>query len=259
MTVYTWINIAMAAYLIVKFITGWRKGVIGSLLSTLGSFLCLYGAYLLSGHLAEKISLYPADKLPLQGTIIADAIYPYLNRIVWFVILFVILKVVLMLVEALIRAVRKLPGIHFLSGLCGGLFGLLTGALVLGVVCILLHLPIISNGTDLIENTGLSYVDAQVQKAGEKYLGDTYETYLKMLEGDTSEVDGDTIAEAYQSLDETQKEEVTAVLNQYGISDIQSLQDQYDSLSEEEKDTISENLEKLIDAGSLNEENADVE
>lgn len=257
MTTYTWINIAMAVYLAFKFYRGWHKGVLLSLLSTLGTFLCVYGAYYFSGQLADTVSLYPKSSVPFSGTLIGDAIYPYLNRIILAVLLFAVLKIVLLLAEGIISSIRKLPGIHAVSRLCGGIFGLLTGGLVLAIVCVFLHLPLISNGEDIIAHTGFAYIDTEVQKAGEKVLGSSYQTYLDLMNGRTDSIStdaiADTIEETYQNMNETQKEEVNSVLSQYGVSDIDSLKAQYDSLSEQQK----EQLKHALSDSSLSSESTE--
>ena len=109
----------------------------------------------------------------------------------------------------------------------------------------------------MIAHTGFAYIDTVVQKAGEKVLGDSYQTYLDLLNGGTDEVSTDTIADTiektYQNMNETQKEEVNAVLSQYGVSDIDSLKAQYDCLSEQQK----EQLKQALSDSSLSSESTE--
>ena len=243
-TGYTVINIIIVLYLVIKFMTGWRKGLLLSILSLVGTVLCLFGAYYLCGTMADQISLFPSDKVPFAGTVIADEIYPYLNEAVWFVLIFLILRVVLLLVETLIRAIRKIPGIHFVSGVLGGAFGLLTGGLVLTLVCFVLHLPLISNGTDIIDNTVLSTVDSATSGFREDFIAQ-YVSLPDILSSDTgtdTSTDtstGDTAAvleEAYNSLSDEQQEEVQNILESTGIDSAEEAESIYSSLSDEEKE-----------------------
>jgi uncharacterized membrane protein required for colicin V production len=236
-TAYTVIDIVIVLYLLVKFITGWRKGIVLSVLSLAGTFLCLFLAYQLCGTVSDQVSLYPESAVPFSGTLIGDSLYGSLNQIFWFFILFLIFRVVLLLVEVLVKALHHLPVIHAVSGLLGGLFGLVTGGIVLCLVCLLLHLPLFSSGTEIIDGTVLKYVNDTAETYALPYV----EKYISLPDLSQISLSGDTGDEetGSDSLSEEEQDAVQSILEKYGISSLEDAEEIYSSLSEEEKAAIS--------------------
>ncbi len=150
------LNIGVVLFYVFMFFRGYKKGFALQLLNLLGLIFAIYVAWLISPAFAKVFPIIPASSLPLEGTVIAEYLQQYLNKIVWMIILVILIKIGLIFVRPIVKVVQNLPIIKQLNGVLGALFSLITSTLWILVFAIVLSLPIIKMngkeiGTKLVE------------------------------------------------------------------------------------------------------------
>lgn len=160
----TILNIIAIILIVFLCIQGFRKGLIRSILSLIGTILSYYLAWLISKSLAEYfpiITNITIDSLPeliTQSDLYQNLIVNGIDRIIWFLIMFFALRIILFVLDKILKQIHEIPGIHMISGILGMLFGFIESVVWLVVLAIILETPLFNGGKELVDNSILSPV-----------------------------------------------------------------------------------------------------
>lgn len=122
-------DLILLAVLIVFVVSGFRRGFVRSLLELAGYLLALVASAAYSGILAEKL-------VPLVSKVKqVDPLGRVVIRILSAVLIFVVLQVLVHLLAAVADGLFRLPVLHQVNALLGGVLGFAKGCLVLLLVC----------------------------------------------------------------------------------------------------------------------------
>lgn len=137
------------------------KGIIDGFLMQLISFLGLITACLVSAYinpvLCNMFDLWP-HSWAKTGTIFDTILYSYFNKIAWFLIIVLILLLIFALLKPLVSFVQKIPVIKQINGLAGGIFGFIMFIFWVYIISLVLNLPMIKNGHEIVDNTLLGKI-----------------------------------------------------------------------------------------------------
>jgi len=110
-------------------IPGYKIGLVRSLVELVGSILAVIASVVLSNRFVPMVStyLFKAQSLSLLNYAIA--------RVVTTIVIFVLFQLLVRLIATALDAVFKLPILHQVNSLLGGVFGLLKGVVVVFLLC----------------------------------------------------------------------------------------------------------------------------
>lgn len=154
---FTMINLVIIAIFILFLYSGYKQGFLMKLISIIGFVVVGIFSWWMSEPLSRIIGLYPKNTLPLQGTLVESFLYENLNRFVVFVILFVLLNIALLLIKPLLKVISDIPVVSTLNKVCGLVLGAIQAILLLFVAALVLRLPFIANGSQIVNQTLLRY------------------------------------------------------------------------------------------------------
>ncbi len=117
-------------------ISGFRIGLVRSLVGLVGSIFAVAAAIVLSDYLTGAICTYLVKLHPV--TLFGRAAV----KIISIMVIFVILQLLVQMTSRALDAVCRLPILHGVNSLLGGVFGLLKGALAVAVICAVLQLSL---------------------------------------------------------------------------------------------------------------------
>lgn len=158
-------DIAIIVLYCISFIVGYRKGFLLQIISTVGTILCFYFAWRYASIGNSYFHIYPRSLAPLQDTLMKDVIYEYINEITWFFILFIAFRFVLYLFEKLVKGLKNIPLLRQISGLLGGILGLVVTTVWMMVFAILLNTTLFTNGRVIKEKSYLNQIVGSVNVA----------------------------------------------------------------------------------------------
>lgn len=122
-------DIILVAVLVAFVVAGFRRGFVRSLLELAGYLLALVVSAAYSGTLAEK--LVPVlSKVKQLG-----ALTGVTARILSAILIFVVLQILVHLLVGLADQLFRLPVLHQINALLGGVLGFAKGCLVLLLIC----------------------------------------------------------------------------------------------------------------------------
>lgn len=152
-----YINIGIVVFVILLLWSGYKQGFLMKLVSVLGFVVTGLLAWWISQPLSRILALYPKGNVPLQGTIVESFLYENMNRLLIFVVLFVLLNVVILLLKPMIKAISDIPVVSTINKVLGLGLGGIQAVLMLFLVSLLLRLPMVPNGTAIVESTFLKH------------------------------------------------------------------------------------------------------
>lgn len=152
-SMFTVISLLLIAFYILMFFMGYRKGIIRALIDLAGTVAAVWIAWMLAPVLSDFAHLWPREWTPMQDTVMAGAVYQFANELLLFILLFALMKVMIALLENIARGVEMLPGIHLVSSLLGGVFQLLVAVVWTLIFCVILGLPVFTNGNEAISGS----------------------------------------------------------------------------------------------------------
>ena len=219
MEITTMITIANAGFvilLIALMIAGYKNGLILSLLNCVGWIIALVAAYLFSPTCAQILTLYPLKLTPMADTPFGPVFQSMLNQLVWFVLIAAAIKLVCLLLKPLAKGFRKIPVLGFFNNVLGALFGLVNMWIWTSIICMVLSLPAISWGSEVVDGSLL------------KSASLVSDIIMEKIDVNTEEIE-DVLSTLgnLQNLDETKIAEIRDQLSQIGIT-----QEQIDALFE---------------------------
>nr|WP_319489968.1 CvpA family protein [uncultured Caproiciproducens sp.] len=121
-------------------ISGFRIGLVRSLVELIGYVFAIVAAIVLADYLTEAVCAYLVKLHPV--TVLGRTSV----KIISIIVIFVLLQLLVQMASHALDAVCRLPILHLVNSLLGGVFGLIKGALVVAVICAVLQLslPLIS-------------------------------------------------------------------------------------------------------------------
>ncbi len=153
------IDIGILLFLVFLIWSGYRHGFLLKLVSVLGFVVVGLLSWWLSEPLAKILALYPKDSIPLQGTFVEAFLYDQLNRLVIFVVLFVILNIVVLCLKPILKFLSDIPVVSLLNKIAGACLGGIQAVFLLFLASLVLSLPMVPNGANIIEHTLLRYCE----------------------------------------------------------------------------------------------------
>lgn len=151
------INVGIVLFLILLLWSGYKQGFLMKLVSVLGFVVIGLLSWWISEPLSRILVLYPRGKVPLQGTIMESFLYENMNRLLLFVLLFVLLQIVILLLKPILKAISDIPVVSTINKIAGMVLGGIQAVLMLFLVSLLLRLPMVPNGTAIVESTLLKH------------------------------------------------------------------------------------------------------
>lgn len=155
------VNIAIILIYVVFGIVAFKNGFLYQLISLVFNGLSILAAWFLGPILANLIPLVKLDGL--NGAFDAS---PYLNSIIYMVIVFIALRIIYLLIKPLFKKVSDIPIIGGINKIGGLLIGLINATIIVVLLSLLLNTKIITNGQEVKENTLFKYTD----KVTEEFL-----------------------------------------------------------------------------------------
>lgn len=166
----TVVNVIILVFYVLMALIGYYKGIVRSLTELLGSLVVGYVAWLICPVISNYIHVLPRSLIPMQNTVFASAVNQYMNELIWFIILFVVGQVIVALFGTVMKGAKDVPGIHFASGILGSLFHLCIAVVWTMAFCVILSLPMVKNGNQIIDNTLLSPIQKIVTTVAYPYM-----------------------------------------------------------------------------------------
>ena len=158
---FMFVNIAIILIYVVFGIVAFKNGFLYQLISLVFNGLSILAAWFLGPILANLIPLVKLDGL--NGAFDAS---PYLNSIIYMVIVFIALRIIYLLIKPLFKKVSDIPIIGGINKIGGLLIGLINATIIVVLLSLLLNTKIITNGQEVKENTLFKYTD----KVTEEFL-----------------------------------------------------------------------------------------
>lgn len=116
------LDLVLLGLLVVFFLVGYQRGLILTLCSLLAVVLSFAGGWYLATHAAEGFQARLGPEVP--GFVVSSLL---------FLAGFLVVQIVLVTLCHALNLVAKLPGLHLLNKILGGLLGLLKGIAILMV------------------------------------------------------------------------------------------------------------------------------
>ena len=147
------LNIAAAAVLILSAVMGWKKGFLHEAVGLIGTAVSLLGSWLLSEVLSRYIMLWPEKWIPENAPALSASAVQFLNRICWVVVLYIFFRLLFMIISHATKGLQKVPVIHELSAMAGGLMGLAEGCITIVICTLILNMPVFAGGAEAVDAT----------------------------------------------------------------------------------------------------------
>ncbi len=136
----TILDVILCVIVLCFIISGFKIGLVRSLVELIGYIFAIIAAVVLSDFLADWAGTYLTKLRPV--TVLSHTVI----KIICMIVIFVILQLLIQLASRALDAVCRLPVLHQANSLLGGVFGLAKGVLVVFLICAVLQLtlPIIT-------------------------------------------------------------------------------------------------------------------
>lgn len=154
------INLGIVVFAILLLWSGYKQGFLMKLVSILGFVVVGLLSWWISEPLSRVLALYPRGNVPLQGTIVESFLYEHMNRLLIFVILFVLLHIVILFLKPILKMISDIPVVSTINKAAGLVLGGIQAVLILFLVSLLFRLPMVPNGTAIVESTLLKHSEA---------------------------------------------------------------------------------------------------
>lgn len=163
---FIYINAAIIVLYIILAIIGYKKGFLYELLALVYSFASIFVSWLFSPVLASSIPIISLENASEELSLINKMINieKLFNEAIYFVLIFLALKLFYIVLSLVFKKVNKVPVIGSFNKVFGIVIGILNATLITIVVSMLLTLPIISNGKEVINNTLFKYINTYTNK-----------------------------------------------------------------------------------------------
>ena len=208
----TYINIAVVVLYVIFMIRGAKRGVLVQVLSSLGTVVSFLAAWRYCSFASGYYELVPKDIVPMNEIpAIGQAIYSHLNEMIWFIALFAVLRLLFVILEKLCSGLSGLPVIKEVSGLLGGLLGVVSATIWILVLFVVLNMPFFRNGSEIANRSLIGTITNKVSHTVKEFAGPI----------DASE----TIGNMYQQMKDFDNQDMEVIgqwLEEHGISPMDS-------------------------------------
>ncbi len=198
-------NIILIFLFLLTVYRGYKNGMILQVVGLVNTFVAVFIAWLFSDVFVSiyKFVEYSETGLPKFDGFVTE----HANRLIWFVVLFVLIRVFLVVLKPIASLISKMPLIKQVNSVLGAAFSVVSYFVYMMILIFVLTLPIVKNGTDVIENSYLKYIN----QMSEPVLGMFDETILqnKTFQYLVSE----------RELTVSQKQSLVDMLSENGFSD----------------------------------------
>ena len=203
-------NVVFIALMIGCMIVGYKHGLVLSLVNCLGSVVALAAGFLFSVSASKILMLYPLSLTPMNDTPFGPVFQQMLNQVAWFVLIVACVKLVCMLLKPLAKGLQKVPVLGFFNKLTGAAFGLVNMWIYSSVLCMVLALPSIPWGTDVLELSLFKSTSLFTDMIAEK---------IEFTDEDVEKIMNQV--NQFQNLDEETIQQIQEFLSQYGVTQAQ--------------------------------------
>lgn len=218
-----YINIAVAVLYVIFMVRGAKRGVLMQVLSAFGTIVSFLAAWRYCTFASGYYNLWPKNVVPMNEIPgVGDTIYSRLNNLIWFIVLFVVLRLLFIILEKLCSGLSGLPVIKEVSGLLGGLLGIVSATIWIMVICVVLNMPFFKNGKWVTDHSMIGTITSTVSRTVKEFAGPINAS--------------ETIGDLYQGVTEfgdQDKEAIGEWLSEHGI-------DPMDAQPSEESDAPAE-------------------
>lgn len=137
------------------------KGFLLSLIDLIGTVVIFAVSYILAPLGAETIDLTSYFlNVDVGNEYLNALILEKSNEIVWFFAIFIGTSILLLMVKPIFKTIGKIPVIKQLNSLLGAIFGIVQAYVYCLLFIFLLSTPFIPNGSQIIEDSLLRYVES---------------------------------------------------------------------------------------------------
>jgi uncharacterized membrane protein required for colicin V production len=167
-----YINIAVLVLYVIFMIRGAKRGLLMQVISALGTVVSFLAAWRYCSFASGYYNLWPKDLIPMRDIPgVGDALYSHLNQVIWFIALFIVIRLLFVILEKLCSGLSGLPVIKEVSGLLGGVLGLVSATVWVIVITVILNMPFFKNGKDVTDQSLLGTVTKTVTGAVTELAG----------------------------------------------------------------------------------------
>ena len=221
------INAALAIWMVLAIIIGYKKGLLWELLRILGFAAALFVAWIVSPGISSLIRIVPKSWTPFAGTSVGDLLYERLNYLAWFLIILVIGVILLCILKPMFKAITEIPVMKEVNGILGSLLSAVIALFYMMILTFVLNSALVTNGKDIVSQSGFKYVQ-MVANNGISFIADKFGENVaiqKMLSDPLSltEEDLKSIVE-WLNASKLSGEQIKNFLQEYGI-DINKIND----------------------------------
>lgn len=175
---FLYFDLAVIAIFLLFVIIGYINGLLYQLVTFAFNVLSAFAAYFLAPIFRTRFML-----LKMEG--VYSIFDPFINDVLYFVIIFIILKIICLFLKPLLKGVSKIPLIGLINKAGGAIVGAINGILIILLLGVLLNTPLIGNGAEVKNNTLFKYgkpitdfvVKEYVSKIDFNELSDEYNNF----------------------------------------------------------------------------------
>lgn len=153
-----WITPVLIVWLVLSLWIGYKRGFLIQLYNLLALFAAVLFAWVLSEPFAQVFKIIKPEFDFLNQSAIEELVLTRINSAVWFVILYIAISLLIMLGRPLVKAVGKIPGLKTINSFFGAVFALIGYYITVLILILLLSTPLITNGQDVVDQSGLTYI-----------------------------------------------------------------------------------------------------
>ena len=142
-----YINIAVVILFVIFMVRGAKRGVLMQVLSAFGTVVSFLAAWRYCTFASGYYNLWPKSIVPMNEIPgVGDTVYSRLNNLIWFIALFIVIRLLFIILEKLCSGLSGLPVLKEISGLLGGILGIVSATIWIMVICVVLNMPFFKNG-----------------------------------------------------------------------------------------------------------------
>ncbi len=150
------VNAGVLVCLVINIFCCFKRGLILSFWDCFGTIVALLFAWYFSSYVADMIRIYPMSLTPVADSSYGLAVNRLFNGYAWMLVLFIVIKIIMVFFTPFIKFLQRVPLVKEVNQLLGAAFGVVLTWIWCLIAIFVLSMPIIENGTMLIENTILN-------------------------------------------------------------------------------------------------------
>ncbi len=203
-------NAGFVLLMIALMVSGYKNGLVFSLLNCLGWIAAFLAAYLFSPAASQALTIYPLALTPMNETAFGPVFQQMFNQLAWFVLIAAIVKLICFLLKPIAKGFVKIPVLGFFNRIAGALFGVVNMWIWTSIICIVLQLPVFEWGKEVIDGSLLKSASLVSDVIAEK---------IQLESEDVNELMN--MVSQFQNLDEESVHQIREIFEQFGITQMQ--------------------------------------